>query len=85
MSFSDKPTVSAVGKVGCLAYMVVGTLIVIFCLLMAAMGHNECSYEPELSGCEWDGLRRLIWFPGSLILVIGGGVLFARLIMKDEE
>jgi len=84
VSFSDQAPIKPSRKVGCLVYAIVAILVVGFCLLLAAMGHNECSYEPELPGCEWDGVRRFLLFPGSLIIAIVGGVFLARWAMRDH-
>ena len=69
---------------GCLLYAIVATSVVAFCLLLAAMGHNECSYDPASPGCEWEGVRRFLLFPGSLIAAIIGAVLLARRFMRDS-
>ena len=79
MSFGDRPAHTGAQKIGCLAYGVLGTGLVLLLLQGAAMG--DC--YPEC--CKYDGLIRFMMFPGSLILVVVGGVLLARHMMRDEN
>ena len=85
MSISDGPTVSSRRKLGCLLYGLASFVVVSFLFLLAALGHNECSYEPDLPGCEWDEVRRLLLFPGSLVVTVIGAIFVARWAAKDDE
>jgi hypothetical protein len=49
----------------------------------AALGH--CVPAPDGTGCENDGLFKFMLFPGSLILVVIGGILLARYMTKDRS
>ncbi len=85
MSYSEQPSVSNRRKLGCFAYGIVSVLVILFCWGLAALGHNECSYEPNAPGCEWDNTIRILLFPGSLVLAMIGGWFVARWAMKDDS
>ena len=77
MSFSDRPMLSTAKKLGCLAYSGLGTLIVVFGLVGAAMG--DCA-DIESDSCKYGHF----WlFPGSLIVVLAGGVLMLWLFTRS--
>ena len=82
MSFSDRHTIPPLKAAGCVLYAVLGTLLVMFLLVGAALGH--CAPNPDGTGCENDGLIKFLMFPGSLILVVLGGVVLARWTMRDD-
>lgn len=85
MSFSERPSISNNRKIGCAAYGIVSALVTLFCLGLAALGHNECSYEPKAPGCAWDETRRFLLFPGSLLFAGIGAWLVVRWAMKDDK
>jgi hypothetical protein len=85
VSFSDRPSISGKRRAGCVLYGLVSSVVVGFLFLLAALGHNECSYEPSLPGCEWDGVRRFLLFPGSLVAAIVGAILVARWAIRDDD
>ncbi len=85
MSFSERPSISNSRKIGCIAYGIGSALVILFCWGLAALGHNECSYEPNAPGCEWDETRRYLLFPGSLVLAAIGSWLVVRWAMKDDK
>jgi len=79
VSFSDRPLLSTGKKIGCLAYTIVGTLVVFFGVIGAAMG--DCADGPDTS-CKHD----TFWlFPGSLIIVVLGGLFVLWLFTRNDR
>ncbi|MBM0168934.1 hypothetical protein JNO53_02460 [Altererythrobacter sp. C41] len=83
MSFSDRPTLTVWQMAGCFAYMALGALITFTGLIGAALG--DCASSPGGYGCRHDGLVKFAMFPGTLIVILAGGILLARHMMKDRD
>lgn len=78
MSFNEQSGLSWGQKLGCFAYFVLSSVVVLFLAGMAVLG--DCASE----GCLPDWQRLLLW-PGSMIVAIMGGVLLAKHFMRDED
>ena len=83
MSFNDRPTLSDKQMAGCIVYIVLGTLVVSYGLLAAALG--DCVPESDGTSCKDDSWIRFALFPGTLILILAGGIFLARHMMKDRD
>ena len=81
MSFSDRPMLSAGKKIGCIAYTGIGTLVVLFGLIGGAMG--DCADGPD-SSCK-DNFANFLLFPGSLIIVVLGGMAMLWLFTRNNR
>ena len=81
MSFSDRPMLSAVKRFGCIAYTGIGTVVVLFGLIGGAMG--DCADGPD-SSCK-DNFPNFVLFPGSLIIVVLGGLLMLWLFTRSDR
>jgi hypothetical protein len=68
-------------KLGCIAYTGVGFLIVMFGLIGGAMG--DCADGPN-SSCK-DNFPNFLLFPGSLIIVVLGGLLMLWLFTRNDR
>ena len=79
MSFSDRPALTALQKLGCTAYVVVSGLIVFSLMVNAALG--DCASEGD---CITETTRALMFY-GSPILALAGGVLLARFMMRERD
>ena len=79
MRFTDRPMLSTAKKIGCLAYTGIGTLVVLFGLVGAAMG--DCA-----DGADTSCKHGTFWlFPGSLIVVVLGGLLMLWLFTRSDR
>jgi hypothetical protein len=84
MSFSDRSKIIFGRAVALAVYCVFATVIVGTLLLGAAMG--DCADGPNGEGCsKYDGLIRLLMFPGSLIVAVIIGIFLTRWVMRSES
>ncbi|MCB5426061.1 hypothetical protein H0274_12395 [Altererythrobacter sp. CC-YST694] len=81
MSFSNRPMLSNGKKIGCVLYMSLGTLIVLFGLIGAALG--DCADIAD-SSCK-DNFGNFLLFPGSLIIVLVGGMVMLWFFTRDAR
>ena len=68
-------------KIGCIAYTAVGTFVVLFGLIGAAMG--DCA-DVDSSSCK-DNFANFLLFPGSLLIVIFGGLVMLWAFTRSER
>ncbi|OJU61006.1 MAG: hypothetical protein BGO08_12910 [Altererythrobacter sp. 66-12] len=66
-------------RIGCLAYTSIGSLVVLFCLVGSAMG--DCADGPD-SSCK-NNAANLLLFPGSLMIVLTGGIVMLWLFTRN--
>ena len=78
MSFSDEPSLSLGQKLGCFAYLILSSAVVLFLAMMAVLG--DCASEM----CMPDWQRLLLW-PGSMIVAILGGFWLTKILMRDKD
>ena len=78
MSFSDRPTVPIMGKLGCLAYFLAASPVAMFSLATGLLG--RCDSD---GGCYSYPLFFLI-FPGLMILIAVGGIMLLKWVTRDK-
>ncbi len=81
MSFSDRPTLTGLQKLGCFIVALVG-IITFMGLILAALGH--CAPNEDGTGCENDGLLKFVAFPGTAIFFLILGTAMIWLFMRDK-
>ncbi|TNE28267.1 MAG: hypothetical protein EP350_10790 [Alphaproteobacteria bacterium] len=81
MSFKDRPMLSTGKKIGCFAYIGIGTLVVLFGLIGSALG--DCADTAD-SSCK-NNFANFLLFPGSLLIVIFGGALLLWVFTRSES
>ena len=82
MSFSDGPTLNPKRIFGCLALGAIIALVVVTLFFGAALG--DCPVNDDGTGCENDGIKRFLMFPGALIVAIPAWFMLARWAMRDD-
>ena len=82
MSFSDRPALSTGKKIGCFAYAAFGTLVIFICVGLASLG--DCERKADGTCVNAGGLTDYLPL-GSVIVVIGFGVLLAWYQMRDQD
>ena len=83
MSFSDKPAYDQTRMLGCIAFGVLALVLVFVGFIGAAMG--DCPINDDGTGCENDGIKRFLLFPGSVLIAIPAVFLVARWAMRNER
>lgn len=80
MSFVDQKGLSFGQLAGCAAYFIVGGVAVAYFWLNAALG--DCPAQNE--NCMSDATRALMFY-GAPVIVLLGGVLLVRHMMRDKD
>jgi hypothetical protein len=83
VGYSNKSLLTTHQKIALFAYALASIIAVGYALLVAALG--DCAPKIDGSGCEFDGLIRFLFFPGSLIISVIGGFVLVRYMMKDSS
>jgi hypothetical protein len=83
VSFSDKPSFDQTRMLGCIAFGVLALVLVCVAFFLAAMG--DCPINNDGTGCENDGIKRFLLFPGSAVIALPSVFLVARWAMRNER
>jgi hypothetical protein len=70
-------------KFGCAAYAIVAVVLIPLLFLLSIFG--QCGAWASASCEPMTGFEQFMWFPGSAILIVAGGIAMLRFFKRETN